>query len=218
MRMRASGHALISPGRRRLLRALGAGIIAARWSATWGEEGSDNEAAARSKHFPFGPVVPARPIPPLPVVTASETATDLATVLRGHVSAVQLMFTGCSATCPIQGALFSQAQRKLGSALTDAQFVSISIDPLADTPAALAAWLRMFDAQPAWLALRPRVEDLDRLFQLLGEGGEPRPRGNDPHTGQVYVISRRGELVLRTPSLPPVSQIVDGMHMVASLP
>lgn len=217
MKLHSSSHVLPSPARRRLLRALGAGILAAHWSATWGEEGPDREAAARSKHFPFGPVVPSRPLPPLNVITASEAPTDLETVFKGHVSAVQLMFTGCSATCPIQGALFSQAQRMLGAALADAQFVSISIDPLADTPVALAAWLRKFDAQPGWLALQPRLEDLDRLFQVLGEGGEPRPRGNDPHTGQVYFISRRVELVLRTPSLPPASQIVDGMRMVAAL-
>jgi protein SCO1/2 len=73
--------------------------------------GATDEAVARSEHFPFAPVVPARPVPALPVVAATMQQTDLATLLLGHVSALQLMFIRCSATCPIQGALFAPAQR-----------------------------------------------------------------------------------------------------------
>jgi protein SCO1/2 len=192
-------------------------MAAALPSARAAQPGDDGEAEARSKHFPFGPVVPPRPVPSLAVMTSSGEQTDLQTLFSGRVSAVQLMFTGCSATCPIQGALFAQAQRRLGAGLPDVQFVSISIDPLGDSPAALAAWLEKFDAAPGWLALQPGVDDVGTLFTVLGEGGEPRPTGRDPHTGQVYFIDRHGALVLRTPSLPPATQIIDGIRMVAAL-
>ena len=171
---------------------------------------------APTQHFPFGPVLPKRPAPMLPLRTQAGLATDAVELFAGRISAVQLMFTGCSATCPIQGALFSQAQSELGNRLADAQFVSITIDPLSDTPAALAAWLRRFDAKRGWLAAAPRVNDVDRLIAWLGQGGEQRPRGTDPHTGQVFIINRRGELAHRTVSMPPAADIVSALKGVAA--
>jgi protein SCO1/2 len=177
-------------------------------------EQADARAAARSSHFPFGPVVPTRRLDPWPVLTHRGQRTNLPALLAGKVSAVQLMFTGCSATCPIQGALFAQAQSLLKAAVPSAQFVSISIDALGDTPAALDAWLKKFSAAPGWLAAVPRPADVDAIVDRLGSGGERLPTGPDPHTGQVYLFDRRAELVLRTPSMPPAAEIVDALRAV----
>ena len=209
----------LTPRHRQRRRLLGAALLAAassRISAAPSVAGDSD--AARSAHFPFGPVVPPRPIPPWPVRTEQAKATDLASLLRGRTSALQLMFTGCSATCPIQGALFGQAQRELQGRPPEVQFVSVSIDPLADTPAALAGWLRTFSGLPGWIAVAPRLDDVDRIFAVLGNGGEPRPTGSDRHTGQVYIIDRRGELAYRTPSMPPAEQIVAALRRVAERP
>jgi protein SCO1/2 len=203
----------MSPLRRQVLRAglaLGFGAV---YSAARAGNGTETRDAARSSHFPFGPVVPARLIPGWQVVTNRGESTNLAALLRGRVTALQLMFAGCSATCPIQGALFEQAQRELRET-TDAQLISVTIAPLADTPAVLGSWLRNFDAGPGWLGVRPRVEDLEQIFTVLAGGGEKRPAGPDPHTGQVYIMNRRAELVFRTPSMPPAQQIVAALRTV----
>lgn len=170
--------------------------------------------AARSSHFPFGPVVPTRRVEPWPLLTHQGAKTDLQALLRGKVSAVQLMFTTCSATCPIQGALFAQAQARLKAAPGGVQWLSISIDALGDTPAALQAWLKQFGAAPGWVAVLPQVKDVEAIVERLGSGGEKRPVGPDPHTGQVYLFDRRAELVLRTPSMPTVAQIVEAVRAV----
>lgn len=174
---------------------------------------------ARSHHFPFGPVAPPRPVGAWPVTTHQGRPGDLRALLTGHATAVQLMFAGCSAVCPIQGALFAQAQDLYDRQPFDApgspvQFLSITIDPLADDPAALAAWLRRFDAGPRWRAVVPRVQDVDAIVSVFGEGGEARPAGRDPHTGQVFVVDRRGALVFRTPSLPSAQSIVAALRQV----
>jgi protein SCO1 len=206
----------MSPLRRQVLRAgLGLGFSAIH-SVARAAGGSQALDAARSSHFPFGPVVPARVIPAWQVVTSRGDSTNLAALLQGKVTALQLMFAGCSATCPIQGALFEQAQRVLGQS-SDAQLISLTIAPLADTPAVLTGWLRNFDAGPDWLGVRPRVEDLEQIFTLLAGGGEKRPAGPDPHTGQVYITDRRAELVYRTPSMPPAQQIVAALRAVQKL-
>jgi len=190
---------------------------AATWDAAFAKTQrpkAEEPGAARSSHFPFGPVVPARKLDPWPVTTHLGFATNLPALLRGKVTAVQLMFTGCSATCPIQGALFAQARRELKQPIKGSQFLSISIDALNDTPAGLQKWLKQFDAGADWLAAVPRVTDTDAIIQRLSSGGEKPTPGPDPHTGQVYVFDRRGELVYRTPSMPLATQIVEAMRLV----
>ena len=174
-------------------------------------------AAAASAHFPFGPVLPVRAMPAWPLTTHLGRATTLRELTQGRLSALQLMFTGCSATCPIQGAIFAQAQRQLGAGIAGLQFLSLSIDPLSDTPKALAAWLQQFGAGPGWVAAAPRMAERDALFELLGG---PRPAGRsgpDPHTGQVYFVNRRGELVYRSADLPPPEQVVKALRQVDRL-
>lgn len=210
--------------RRRFLRAvIGATVTGAfpgagRASKPSAQRMATGSDAAHSSHFPFGPVVPARPIPPWPVLTHQSRATDLGSLLRGRTTALQLMFTGCSATCPIQGALFAQAQRELQDRPPRAQLVSLSIDPLADTPAALTAWLRQFSALPGWLAAVPRPADVEAVFELLGSGGESRPGGSDRHTGQVYIVDRHVQLVYRTESMPDPAKIVALLRLIDDRP
>lgn len=128
-------------------------------------------------------------------------------LLEGRVTALQLMFTGCSATCPIQGALFAEVERQLlvrRAAPGDVQLVSASIDVLGDNPAALAAWLGRFGAGGLWRAATPAVADLDRWLDFL----QGRRAGADRHTTQVFLFDRQGRLAMRTVDLPPPSEVV----------
>ncbi|MDB5896350.1 MAG: hypothetical protein JWQ88_3881 [Rhodoferax sp.] len=136
-------------------------------------------------------------------------STDLGSLLTGRVTAVQLMFTGCSAICPIQGALFAQLQQALRSRDLPVQLLSLSIDPLGDSPDVLAAWLRKFGAGAGWLAAAPAVADVEPLTKLLGSGGEDPRQSADVHSGQVFVIDRRGAMAYRTATMPAVGPFVD---------
>lgn len=185
------------------------------WAARPGDAAvPDAREAARSAHFPFGPVVPPRPLEAWSVTTHAGQAQPLPALLQGRISALQLMFTGCSSSCPIQGALFAQAQRLATQQGLAAQFVSLSIDALGDTPQALAAWLQRLQAAPGWLAALPRVADVEAIVQRIGSGGERRPAGPDPHVQQVFVFDRRAQLVLRTPAMPEPARIVEALQAV----
>jgi protein SCO1/2 len=197
--------------RRRWLRQAWAGALALGSTGSGWSAQQDTPPA----HFPFGPVLPVRPVPAWPVVTHRGRATTLDTLLQGKTTALQWMFTGCSATCPIQGALFAQAQAALAQDGGDLQLVSLSIDPLGDSPAALASWLQRFGAGSRWLGVVPRVGDVDRIVALLGSGGDRKPTGNDPHTGQVFIIDPRGALAFRTSALPPAADIVAALRAVS---
>lgn len=197
------------PARRRWLQRTGALLLAGPAAVRSAPRGDD------SGHFPFGPLQRPRALSPWPVRTHLGHPTTLEALLQGKTTALQLMFTGCSATCPLQGALFAQAQRALQPGEAGLQLLSLSIDALGDSPAALAGWLAKMGARAGWLAAVPRVADVDAVIARLGQGGEPRPVGSDPHNGQVYLINRRAELVWRSASLPPAAQVVAALRDTA---
>lgn len=153
-------------------------------------------------HASFGPVEPRLALPPVSVTGADGRRVELASQLVGHVTAMQLMFTGCSATCPIQGALFSKLQAKLGGG--DVRLLSVSIDPRGDDPRAMQAWLLRHGADPSrWTGVVPQEGGVERLQDVL----KGRAVGTDRHTPQVYVLDRRGRLMYRSEDLPNVDAL-----------
>ncbi|MES1162054.1 MAG: SCO family protein [Rhizobacter sp.] len=136
-------------------------------------------------------------------------------MLRGRVSAVQLMFTGCSATCPISGALFADLQGRLAAAPGKLQLLSISIDPLGDDTASMQAWLRQHGARPdRWSGALSTTTDVDRLLDFV----DGRRGGVDRHTAQVYLFDAQARLCYRTAPLPPPASIATLMERVAAMP
>jgi protein SCO1/2 len=164
-----------------------------------------------SPHDPMGPVDPPRPMPPFPLTTHEGARTDAAAILRGRVTAVQLMFTSCSGVCPIQGALFAAVASRIDARASSMQLLSITIDALGDDPAALRRWLARFAAPARWSAAAPRVADVDAIRRFLGGPGSD---AGDPHARQVHVFDRQGRLVYRTAELPAAKAVVDAMNRV----
>ena len=134
-------------------------------------------------------------------------------MLHGKVVAMQLMFTGCSATCPIQGAIFSDVQRHLADTPGQFRLLSVSIDPLGDEPKALRAWLQRFGADPArWSAAIATSKDLDRLLDFM----RGRAGGIDRHTPQVYLFDAQARLTYRSADLPSAGSVADLMRRIAA--
>jgi protein SCO1/2 len=155
-------------------------------------------------HNVAGAVVPPVAPPAVPLLLDDGAATDLARVLAGRLTAVQLMFTSCRGLCPIQGALFASTAKRLGDRVPDAQLLSISIDPERDDPKALRAWLDHMGQSPRWRAARPDPKALDPLVDFL----RSRAKGPDSHTAQAYFFDRRGLLVMRSVDFPPAQEVV----------
>ncbi|KQW66878.1 SCO family protein [Methylibium sp. Root1272] len=167
---------------------------------------------AAPAHAPFGPVVPPQTALSVPLIGDDGQAFYLPHRLRSKVTAVQLMFAGCSAICPIQGALFAGVAQRIES-VRGAQLLSLTIDPLNDDPAALRRWKERFGAHRLWSAAAPKLQDVDALFDFLGG----RNRGVDGHTGQVYLFDRQARLRYRTPEFPTISYVADIMNQLAQL-
>jgi protein SCO1/2 len=190
-------------GRRDFLRALlRAGAIAALPVVP---------SVARA-HATVGPVQP--PITPPDIMLTRQDGTRIALpkLLQGKATAMQLMFTGCSETCPLQGALFAAVQNRIPNlAASNMQLLSLSIDALGDDARTLSAWLRQFGAGQRWTAAVPSVKDVGVLTHAL-----QRPIDRlESHSAQVYFFDKRGILVWRTESLPPVEVVVKLLTEIA---
>jgi protein SCO1/2 len=153
-----------------------------------------------------GRITPPVPIPDLPVRCADGRSLSLPAIVQGHATALHCMFTGCSTVCPIQGAIFQRVQALLpDQGKQGILLLSLSIDPIDDTPAAMRAWLKRFDAREGWIAVAPEASDLNSLLDLFGQGRN----AVESHATQVTIINRRGELIWRTPQLPSADSIAD---------
>jgi protein SCO1/2 len=171
-------------------------------------------AVSRSGHAhnDAGAVSPPLPPPALALTLHDGTRTSLSAVLSGKITALQLMFTSCGATCPIQGALFARAAKGLGDRVKAAQWLSVSIDPARDDPAALKRWLERFGGHPRWRAGRPDPKGLDAFVDFL----KSKKEGPDPHTPQVYFFNRKGELTLRSVDFPPAAELERVMEALSA--
>ena len=160
-------------------------------------------------HGNIGPVKPPVAVPNIDIIASDEFQGPLRERLLGRVTAVQLMFTKCRSICPIEAATFVRTQEALASNPSDhIQLLSLSIDPLTDTPNVLAAWLDSLNARPGWIAASPAKIDLARAREFFGGVSS---FGED-HSTAMSLIDRTGLLVWRTPELPAPEEVVKLLH------
>ena len=168
---------------------------------------------AAAAHSNAGRVLPRAAAPALRLTLHDQKQTSLQKLLLGRVTALQLVFTRCRATCPIQGALFGAAAKQLGAQLPEAQLLSISIDPASDDPAALDAWLKRHGQSPRWSAGRPEPREIETFMDFL----KARANGPDRHTGQVYYFDQKAQLALRSVDFPPAHEVVRALAELSEL-
>jgi protein SCO1 len=90
-------------------------------------------------------------------------------VVKGRVVAINTIFTTCTTICPLMGANFA----KLGKLLADRKdgkvsLVSISIDPVVDTPERLKEWSSAFGHSAIdWTLLTGSKANVDTVLRAL---------------------------------------------------
>jgi protein SCO1/2 len=90
-------------------------------------------------------------------------------LIKDKIVAIDLIYTTCHYSCPLETARLAQVQKKLGDRVgKDIFFYSISIDPDNDTPEVLRAYMQQFHVGPGWTFLTGKKEDIIFLGKRLG--------------------------------------------------
>lgn len=126
-------------------------------------------------------------------------------LLQGKIVVIDVMFTACTGACPIMSRTFAALQEHVGDRLgNDVHLISISVDPVNDTPAKLKEYAARFGARPGWYFLTGPQENVEAALKKLGQYvADPEAHqnlfllGNEP-TGlwkKAFGLARPEEIV-----------------------
>ena len=123
-------------------------------------------------------------------------------LLKDKVVAVELMYTTCKFTCPLETARLAQVQKLLADQMGKSVFFySISIDPKHDTPETLKAYGEKFHAGPGWFFLTGNEKDIELVSKKLGLYSDPDPENPDGHTAVLMIGNVPGGVWTRISAL-----------------
>jgi protein SCO1/2 len=126
-------------------------------------------------------------------------------LVRDRVVAINFIFTTCTTICPPLGATFARVQKDLGERVgRDVTFISISVDPVTDTPERLKAWGEKFRAGSGWVFVTGQRPVVNELLRALG-AASASPQDHSPTI--LIVDDARGRWT-RTYGLASPSQLV----------
>src|ERR1043166_9318792 len=108
-------------------------------------------------------------------------------VIKGKSVVIDLIYTSCVDSCPLETARLAQVQKMLGDRVgKDIFFYSISIDPKRDTPEAMKEYADTYHAGPGWLFLTGKKEDITQINKKLGFQ-DPIPGDRDGHSAHLLL-------------------------------
>jgi len=129
----------------------------------------EDHGAAHHAHAEEGEKAPPMRIADVPVVDQSGNAKRFySELVKDRIVAMNFIFTSCTTICPTLGANFAKVQSLLGESGQDVSLISISIDPVNDTPARLAAWSTRLGGKPGWTLVTGEGTDIDALLKSIG--------------------------------------------------
>ncbi|MDP3276952.1 MAG: SCO family protein [Deltaproteobacteria bacterium] len=114
--------------------------------------------------------------------------------LRGKVWIANFIFTQCTSICPTMTARLMQLARRLRA--PDARFVSISVDPVHDTPEALRAFASHWPGDPRWLLFATTPDSLQAVARALRVSVVASANPNNPidHSRLLTLIDAHGDV------------------------
>jgi len=125
-------------------------------------------------------------------------------LIKGKTVAINFIFTNCTTICPPLAATFARVQKEMGDKVgRDVHFISISVDPLTDTPERLKAWGAKFKAGPGWTFVTGNKEQIDKLLYALGASVSRR----EDHSPTVIVGNDVKGVWTRTYGLARTTQL-----------
>ena len=133
-------------------------------------------------------------------------------LIKGKTVAINFIFTTCTTVCPPLTATFRKVQQTASERGLDVKLVSISVDPVIDTPERLRAFAEKFNADQSWTFVTGEKGDIDSLLQSLGVAVTNK---ND-HTPMILIGNDSLNYWTRAYGLSSPTKLVDLIAEAAS--
>jgi protein SCO1/2 len=111
-------------------------------------------------------------------------------LLKDKVVAINLMYTHCNGSCPLETARMVQVQKLLGDRVgKDMFFYSITIEPEKDTPAVMKKYAERYHIKPdsGWMFLTGKMSDIKLIAKKLGLSSLTDGGNKDGHLPNLMV-------------------------------
>lgn len=143
-------------------------------------------------------LVPSDPAPAFSLRDVDGQMVSLAG-LAGRVLLIDFVFTRCPGPCPAQTSHHVSIQRALPARVREVtHFVSITIDPLRDTPEDLEAYALARGADLAdWAFLSGPPEEVAKVLDAYGVGTGRSAEGEIEHVLATFLVDTQGRIVKR---------------------
>lgn len=141
------------------------------------------------------PLADIGPAPAVALIDAQGKPFALSS-LRGKAVVVSFVYTTCTGSCP--ATTFNlvrtrQALEKAGLWGKRVEFVSITLDPVRDTPEALERYGRLYQAESAsWHFLTGPPERVSEVIAAWGMWAKVGPSGVLDHPSRIFLIDPSG--------------------------
>jgi protein SCO1/2 len=134
-------------------------------------------------------------------------------IVGDRIVVVDFIYTTCTTVCPVLSAVLLQVQDELGDRLgTEVMLVSISVDPLRDTPARLKDYAGKLRARDGWTWL---TGDKLAVDEVLKDFGAYTPNFED-HPAMVLVGDGTTGEWSRFLGFPGANHILDKINEFAA--
>jgi len=123
-------------------------------------------------------------------------------VLKDNIVVISFIFTNCQGACPLMTRNLTMIRDMLpGNVRDEIHFISISLDPVRDTPAAMKEFAQTHDAdQESWLWLTGQPDNVNLVTKKLGTYTDEL----EAHTTMLIAANvRESHWTKIAPNVPP---------------
>jgi len=128
----------------------------------------EHNGHSSSTEIPYVSSIEHYQLPDINLVNVDGQNVSLTSVLASDIPVMlNLIFTTCTAVCPVMSATFEQVRHELGPRREQLHMVSISIDPEHDTPERLREYAMKYHADPLWAFYTGAQTEIVKLQRAL---------------------------------------------------
>jgi len=149
-------------------------------------------------------------LPDVVVRDSHDHEQRLSVLMQDRIAIVNFIFTDCTTVCPLLNATMQLLQKQLEERLgKEIILISISVDPVNDTPGKLLDHANRIGAGTNWHWLTGRPADIGRLLKAFGIAVGGR---REDHPPVILIGQPSSQRWFRWVGMPPPSVLIDTVN------